>query len=566
MKSIYLNEDLLRGIEADNVEDSDVYEAYDETQICLCYKSKCFSTDFMENYISKLLNKLYGFDEPNIEVERRNGILADVVYVKFCLNKHMQLSYFCDALCQLIVPRNAGVEIMIGYDRDSCFGCCLHNSSHSDYMMLTISHFDRFVDFFRNYFPDVTEKESFNCFVRSFVKHQNDESDFCLIRIRDDKASTIINEVGETFIVDKKGNFVSDLWFNEIHGFKDGFALVEKDNLENFIDMNGKLLSDKWFLKCLDFNEGFAPVRCCSGEYNFIDESGEFLIKNNKLFDSCSNFKYGFACVMSHDRYNFVDMKGNLLSDIWYNDVSNETKDGFVRVKKKNKWNFVDNRGNVLSKDLWFSQCLEFEDGFAEVKLNNKWNFIDNTGTIISKDRWFSEVKHFSEGLAPVKINKKWNFIDTSGNIVFDEWHDNCSYFREGFAVVCRYNRRNQQTERNFINKQGELVSPHLWFEGATHFKNGFAVVSRRGDMKKNLIDTTGKVISDKWFDYVYDFKDGFSLVQDSELINYINTKGELMFNEWLKTPLYFKPKDEMLVSVDGTIRISPDHNFIATV
>ena len=45
----------------------------------------------------------------------------------------------------------------------------------------------------------------------------------------------------------------------------------------------------------------------------------------------------------------------------------------------------------------------------------------------------------------------------------------------------------------NFIDTQGKLVSPNLWFDGIDNFYNGYAKIELNG--KWNFIDTQGNII-----------------------------------------------------------------------
>ena len=36
-------------------------------------------------------------------------------------------------------------------------------------------------------------------------------------------------------------------WFNNIHDFKNGFAIIELNEKYNIVDIYGKIVSNKWF-------------------------------------------------------------------------------------------------------------------------------------------------------------------------------------------------------------------------------------------------------------------------------------------------------------------------------
>lgn len=58
--------------------------------------------------------------------------------------------------------------------------------------------------------------------------------------------------------------------------------------------------------------------------------------------------------------------------------------------------------------------------------------------------------------------------------------------------------------------------------------------VQRVSDGKYNLIDADGKLLSDEWFEWVDDFRDGFARVKRADgLYNFINKKGKIISEKW---------------------------------
>lgn len=87
----------------------------------------------------------------------------------------------------------------------------------------------------------------------------------------------------------------------------------------------------------------------------------------------------------------------------------------------------------------------------------------------------FENIGDFHDGFAEVELNNKYNFINTNGELVSpNQWFDNVSGFFNGFAGVRLNNKW------NFINTNGELVwkkPVNEWFDNVGKFVNGFAEV-----------------------------------------------------------------------------------------
>ncbi len=91
---------------------------------------------------------------------------------------------------------------------------------------------------------------------------------------------------------------------------------------------------------------------------------------------------------------------------------------GYAEVLLNDKYNFIDIQGNLVSPSQWFDYVFKFFNGYAIVRINNKYNLINTRRKLLSPNLWFDSVSNFSNGYANVKLNNKWYRIDTKGNIV----------------------------------------------------------------------------------------------------------------------------------------------------
>ena len=141
-------------------------------------------------------------------------------------------------------------------------------------------------------------------------------------------------------------------------------------------------------------------------------------------FDNIYSFnKNGIAIVELNEKFNFIDVNGNFISEHWFDDIG-YFNNGFAKVRLNNKWNFINIYGKLVSQQ-WFDWIYNFNEyGIAGVELNDKCNLIDINGNLLSK-QWFDEVGDFNEdGFALVELNDKWNLIDTNGKLVSQQWFD----------------------------------------------------------------------------------------------------------------------------------------------
>ena len=176
--------------------------------------------------------------------------------------------------------------------------------------------------------------------------------------------------------------------------------------------------------------------------------------KNDNVLDLLYYIE-GFAAVRRGDElYNFIDTKGKILSEQWFEWIG-DFYDGLARVKRKDgKFNYIGEDGKLLSEQ-WFYWVGDFHDGFAMVGREDYLNnFIDKQGKILSNE-WFDCVEYFKDGFATVqRTNGLQNYIDKQGKILSNDWFNWVGYFCEGFARVQRTNG-----EWAKIDKNGKIVS-----------------------------------------------------------------------------------------------------------
>ena len=145
--------------------------------------------------------------------------------------------------------------------------------------------------------------------------------------------------------------------------------------------------------------------------------------------------------------------------------------------------------------------------------------------------------------------------VDTEGNIdyITTRWnHDHDGEFQNPdtetiqafqnvigmdlYSVCKPYSREELKAMgiTPFDEVQGLLdsgVSPEEIFSDVDNFSGGFAKVELNG--KWNFINTEGKLLSERWFDYEGGFYEGFAAVKLNDKWNYINTEGSLLSEQW---------------------------------
>ena len=226
-------------------------------------------------------------------------------------------------------------------------------------------------------------------------------------------------------------------------------------------------------------------------------------------------------------------------------------------------WLFVDGNGELTNSNVrWNHGNRDFgnvDNMFTPEEISDivGVNFYE---TFMPNDKWakkveevqyrlkngedpsdvFDECSNFKEGFARVELDDRYNFINTNGEFLSpNQWFEDCSVFHEGFAIIGLNNKY------NFINTDGEFLSPNRWFDVCWKFENGFAKVQLDGSWY--FINTDGDIINDavqqllargiplnRIFDCCNDFNEGVAKVRLGNKSNFINANGELLSpNKW---------------------------------
>ena len=91
-----------------------------------------------------------------------------------------------------------------------------------------------------------------------------------------------------------------------------------------------------------------------------------------------------------------------------------------------------------------------------------------------------------------------------------------------------------------------EVIETTEWWKNNNvldllHYQEDFVIVQKPKDQLYNFIDKEGNYLSDEWFINVYDFHDGFAIIQRGDgLWNYIDKKGNILTNEWFSDAYSF--------------------------
>ena len=279
---------------------------------------------------------------------------------------------------------------------------------------------------------------------------------------KDSTASARIN--GVTGKINVKGEVVIPFEYEECGDFRDGLALVRKDNLYGFIDRKNNLVIPCKYedtYNGIGFSDGLAGVKY-EENWGYIDTTGKIIIPFQQgllgvpFEDGLSTIYRGGQQLLFDTNglpyiddsipfeMAYIDKEGNLASD-WHIGQKNGFRNGYATFKDEHRLEgMIDRRGNIVipceftliahgfSDDglFWVSQGAE-KNGFYNIR----------TGRLTVPCEYDIDGFKFCEGLKAVKKSGKCGFINPSNEVVIPFNYDDADDFSEGFAVVERYGK-----------------------------------------------------------------------------------------------------------------------------
>jgi len=389
-----------------------------------------------------------------------------------------------------------------------------------------------------------------NLLLKDWVGYCNISDDYCKVKDGNTKKMFDIN-----------GKFLFDYThYVDMAYANDGYWLVlrKEDRRWNIIDRGGNLLLDEWYDNIRGFYYGFAIVSKRGSGDTFIDETGNFICKDKRRkpiwFEECSVFdEEGNAIVVNKEDnrlVNFIDINGKFLSDEWFLNYNNRMnidcmfKNGFAGIYKKDEYgdiksNFIDRKGNILV-DGWFERIVKCfdESGYAVIYQNNRNKIVDKTGKIIEikTRRELSNIGKFENGVALVTdSNNKENYIKSDGSLVSREW-----FYRTGAFVgnVCKVYKHERTSNggsgsevENYMDINGNLMFDE-WTDYRIYSDNevdDVVILKNKRDCEYNMITSEGKFLFEKWILDVIDcvgpkiYRIGFGKSYVDNEGNYVN-------------------------------------------
>lgn len=225
--------------------------------------------------------------------------------------------------------------------------------------------------------------------------------------------------------VNKEGKEVIRLMYTDANSFHDGLAMVSKGGRKyGYINKKGNSVIKESFNHpgLLDdigsFKNGFAVINK-NNWYGMIDKKGKSVVPAK--YYHIDNISEGFARVLLKGKHGYVDMKGKEVIPVKYKDGKNDSpgfKGGMVAVSNGKKFAYFNKKGEQVTK-FKYDETYGFSGDTALVKIGKKEGHVGRDGEEVIPVSFDTVDRVFTGGRAFVLKNKRFGLYHISGKEVF---------------------------------------------------------------------------------------------------------------------------------------------------
>lgn len=294
---------------------------------------------------------------------------------------------------------------------------------------------------------------------------------FSRINVMDDNYALVRTMDYKYNMLDENGFVFSTMLDNQPHLYdlklKDVFLIEQRWNEKNLINRNGELLLSEWMQHISEFYGDYAKVYRSNDELNFINKNfklmwdefqdfdiykpsrgpewseGVFIVTNgkkqytyvsiltgkslmrgnpDKWFDACETFLLGMGKVMRYydgeKMYNMVNLKGELVSDMWFRDITAFQNNNCVVTNAEELQNILTSNKKLFFK-TWKKEIPFYDGVYGCVQDTDEQYIVFRDKQVLFKTP-YKLFMHFPNntfaGCSYKGYDIFFNFVDEKGN------------------------------------------------------------------------------------------------------------------------------------------------------
>jgi hypothetical protein len=307
-------------------------------------------------------------------------------------------------------------------------------------------------------------------------------------------------------VINRSGKIIVKPTYSNMTAFQYGISRFEENGKWGIMDTSGRKILPAKFEMCafnrLGFNEGLISVSLDS-KFGFYNYAGKLVIPH--IYDLTTDFCSGIAWVEKDEKYNFIDLNGEYISERWFDDVKivDGVNYGIVAGFDETYYR-IESSGIALAKDQDFLR-------------NYGTYYISYCDNRVSNSLETELTAHYD------KVSNLYGYKNfENNNVIISPQFLRVTYFSEGFALALMINKEKTDTNLVIINEKGAIEAImdrkfsrywNDWNPEPEGFNDGlitldFNEILEDKSVKSTsyLINTKGKIIIEGWEAYEISF------------------------------------------------------------
>ncbi|MEL6659568.1 MAG: WG repeat-containing protein [Bacteroidota bacterium] len=316
--------------------------------------------------------------------------------------------------------------------------------------------------------------------------------------------------------IDSTGRMVISGQYDEVRAFSDGLALVRTKGRWGYIDQGGKVAIAARYRAAWPFANGRARAQTDAGKFGYIDRAGNWLI--DAKFAELSEFSEGLAAFRQEEFYGYLDTTGQVVINAEYSKAS-PFQNGQSVVAKGDKYGIIDLQGKELIP-FEHERLKPFAGTLARARAQGVYGYLNTAGEFTIEPA-YRQATDFVSGVAAVAEESTWGLINEAGEWVLEPLYD--QLFPAGeerwIAALGR--------QYYLLDKAGTRISNRPYQE-IQPFCEGYAAYQQ--DELWGYLRPDGSSMAVPQYYLAWPFKNGLARVATRYGLTFINTSGRPLF------------------------------------
>jgi sporulation protein YlmC with PRC-barrel domain len=309
--------------------------------------------------------------------------------------------------------------------------------------------------------------------------------------------------------------------FDEAGSFKNGIAIVCKNNLCGFMNKNGKKITDLVY-ELPDYRiRSAALLAKKDGKFGYLDAEGNVLI--SLIYDEL--FEYNFIIKAKKEgKWGFINKNEIVVIPLNNDFIEDFDKNKLeFRFQNKDKIGWLDKNGQeriAVTLESWADEIVVLDDGISRIKVNNYYGLVQKNGKWIVPIRYENDFIFDEFGKAIVRENQRWGMIYKGGNVVLPTIYQEKFQFNKKQLACVRNNGK-----YGIVNYDGKVIIPTI-YDRYIYSDYEFWTVQKDGQF--GMINKNGKIVIPIEYEKVFSYLNDLALVKKSGKWGYINAANQI--------------------------------------